>query len=67
VTIVAEMTRERHLTPAELAEREGVSVTTIYEWNMKGVGPKRLKIGKHIRFRLSDVEAWERSREVDRE
>ena len=50
---------ERHLSPEELARREGVPLATVYKWNSENTGPRRLKIGKHVRYRLSDVEAWE--------
>lgn len=52
----------KHLTIKALAEREGVPVATVYRWNTRGDGPRYLKIGKHVRYRLSDVEAWERTR-----
>ena len=58
--------REVHLTTAELAAREGVSVATVYAWNSQGTGPVRLKSGPRspCRYRLADVEAWEASRAV---
>jgi predicted DNA-binding transcriptional regulator AlpA len=34
----------------------------VYRWNSDGTGPRRLKIGKHVRYRLVDVEAWETQR-----
>jgi predicted DNA-binding transcriptional regulator AlpA len=39
-----------------------VPVSTVYRWNSDGTGPRRLKIGKHVRYRLVDVEAWETQR-----
>jgi excisionase family DNA binding protein len=57
---------ERHLTVTDLSERLGVPVMTIYHWNCDGSGPSYLKIGRHVRYRLSDVEAWEQTRIVDR-
>ena len=55
---------EKHLTLEELAEREGVPVQTVYGWNKTGSGPRYLKIGRHCRYRLADVIAWENSRVV---
>ena len=55
---------EKHLSPEELAEREGVPVQTVYGWNKTGGGPSRMKIGRHVRYRLADVIAWEESRLV---
>jgi excisionase family DNA binding protein len=51
---------EIHLTPEELAEREQVPVSTIYQWRSRGGGPPGFRVGRHVRFRLADVEAWER-------
>jgi predicted DNA-binding transcriptional regulator AlpA len=57
---------ERHLTVADLAEREGVDVLTVYGWNRTGRGPTYLRLGRYVRYRLSDVIAWEDSRAVKR-
>jgi excisionase family DNA binding protein len=54
----------RHLTTLELAKREGVSIETVYVWNRDHTGPRYMRIGKHVRYRLADVEAWEQSRLV---
>lgn len=53
-----------HLTIPELAEREHVPVDTVYKWNVTGAGPVYLRIGRHVRYRLADVIAWEESRAV---
>jgi excisionase family DNA binding protein len=57
---------DRHLTVADLAEREGVPVQTVYAWNRTGTGPAYMKVGRFVRYRLRDVEQWEKSRIVDR-
>jgi len=46
------------LTPQVLAEGLGVPVQTIYVWRTKGAGPRGIKVGRHLRYRRSDVEAW---------
>ncbi len=56
---------EKHLTPADLAEREGVPLQTVYQWNSRGEGPRYMRIGRHVRYRLADVIAWENTRLVD--
>ena len=53
---------EKHLTPGDLAEREGVPLKTVYQWNSTGTGPRYMKIGRHVRYRLADVIAWENER-----
>lgn len=53
--------RRPMLTPEALAEYLGdVSVDTLREWRRRDRGPAWLKVGKHIRYRWQDVEAWER-------
>ncbi|SFT96980.1 transcriptional regulator, AlpA family [Geodermatophilus amargosae] len=50
---------EQRLSPEEFARRVGVPLATVYRWQSQNTAPRRLKIGKHVRYRLSDVEAWE--------
>jgi excisionase family DNA binding protein len=57
--------REKHLSPDDLAERVGVPVATVYQWNSRGDGPRFMKIGRHARYKLADVIAWENSRYVE--
>lgn len=49
---------EQLLTVAELAERLQVPVATIYRWNYRGEGPRRIQVGKHVRYRPEDVDSW---------
>ena len=46
------------LSPAGLAGYLHIPIGTIYGWNYRGVGPRKYKVGKHVRYRLADVEAW---------
>ena len=46
------------VTITEFAEYLGVPVKTIYEWRQTGRGPVCVRIGRHLKFRLSDVQAW---------
>jgi predicted DNA-binding transcriptional regulator AlpA len=55
---------QKHLSPQELAEREDVSVETVYHWNKTRTGPRFMKLGRHVRYRMSDVLAWEEARTV---
>ena len=57
--------QDTKLRPIELAEREGVPLATVYNWNSTGTGPRYMKIGRHVRYRLRDVVAWEDSRYTD--
>ncbi len=46
------------MTVDELAAYLRVSKHTVYEWRRTGVGPLGCRVGKHLRYRHSDVEAW---------
>ncbi|WP_158895236.1 helix-turn-helix transcriptional regulator [Amycolatopsis anabasis] len=46
------------LSVRELAEYCGVPVATVYSWNTRGTGPKYYRVGIHVRYRLSEVDAW---------
>jgi predicted DNA-binding transcriptional regulator AlpA len=59
-----------HLSPAELAARLDVAVRTVYDMNYRGTGPSYFRTGAEngrVRYRLVDVERWERERMVERE
>ena len=49
---------EKLLSPDELAEFFGVPLGTIYRWNYTSTGPRPIKVGRHVRYRESDVERW---------
>ncbi len=46
------------LDVSELASYLGVPVSTIYDWRTRGTGPRAHRFGKHLKFTLSDVQAW---------
>ena len=53
---------ERWLSRQELADRYGLPVRTLAQWASKGTGPRYARLGRHVRYRLSDVTAWETAR-----
>jgi excisionase family DNA binding protein len=48
----------RLLTVQDLADYLDVPVATIYAWRYRRQGPPGFRVGRHLRFRLSDVERW---------
>jgi excisionase family DNA binding protein len=58
---------EQFLTIEELADELAVQVRTVREWRVKGHGPKAHKIGRFLRYRRSEVEAWLRECEISQE
>jgi excisionase family DNA binding protein len=53
------MTARRPMaTPQEVADYLRVEINTVYDWRRKRTGPKASKVGKHLRYAWSDVDAW---------
>ncbi|EXG80270.1 helix-turn-helix domain-containing protein [Cryptosporangium arvum] len=46
------------LTVDELAAELKVPKATIYKWRANREGPRAAQIGRHLRFRRGDVDAW---------
>lgn len=46
------------LTLSELATRLRVSVQTIYDLRSQGRGPRGFRVGRELRFRVGEVDAW---------
>jgi len=53
------------LTVEDLAGYLGIPKQTVYGLNSKGTGPRRVVVGRHVRYRPEDVEAWLRTREAE--
>jgi len=61
----ASSSQNRILTDVEVAERLGVSRFTVRSWRLKGVGPRFLKMGRAVRYRSEDVDAYEQQALVE--
>ncbi len=49
---------DRLLTVQDLAEYLGVPATTLYQWRHRREGPRGFRVGRHIRYQLTDVTEW---------
>ena len=49
---------ERLMTLADLSDMLGVPVNTLYGWRVRGEGPVGYRVGRHVRYRRTAVEAW---------
>ena len=47
-----------YLTKDEAAAALSVHPFTLKRWRMSGYGPKSVKVGGRLRYRLSDLETW---------
>lgn len=55
----------QYTSDKQLATRFGVSRQSIWLWVRKGKFPKPIKLSESVtRWRLTDVELWEKAREV---
>ena len=50
-----------HLNQRSLATRWDVSEATLERWRTEGIGPKYLKLGGRVLYRLVDIEGFESS------
>jgi predicted DNA-binding transcriptional regulator AlpA len=48
-----------HLSTRDLAERWTVSRRTLDRWRWAGEGPRFLKLGGRVVYRIADIEAFE--------
>ncbi|GBD85426.1 helix-turn-helix domain protein [bacterium BMS3Abin02] len=49
---------DRLLSVGELAAYLDIPVATLYAWRYRSQGPPGFRVGRHIRYRRSDIEAW---------
>ena len=47
------------LTRSGLSERWQIPVQTLANWASQGRGPRVAHFGKHVRYHINDVIAWE--------
>lgn len=56
----------QHLTTDELSKRWGLSANRLRQWRVAGMGPAFVKLGDGpkapVRYRLDDVEEYEKDR-----
>ena len=46
------------MTIDQLSDFTQIPKQTLYRWRSEGVGPPGLRLGRHVRYRRSDVDAW---------
>ncbi|HMI34345.1 MAG TPA: helix-turn-helix domain-containing protein, partial [Propionibacteriaceae bacterium] len=56
--VMNEVADERLMTIADLSMMLGVPIDTLYGWRHRGEGPRGYRVGRHVRYRRSSVEAW---------
>lgn len=46
------------MTSTELADYLKVPLGTLHQWRSRGEGPPGFRVGRHVRYRVDDVQAW---------
>jgi len=54
------------LSPDELASYLAVPLATVYRWHSRREGPPGIRVGRHLRYRLDDVDRWLNGRRDER-
>ena len=52
----------QHFNQVELSRRWRLSPRTLERWRYRGTGPRYLKVGGRVVYRLDDIEAFEAHR-----
>ena len=48
----------RLLTLDEVSAQLGIPVASLRYWRAVGTGPVSIKVGRHVRYRQADIDAW---------
>ncbi len=46
------------MKPTDLSAQIETSPAVLANWRYLGIGPKFIKLGRSVRYRVSDVETW---------
>ena len=50
--------KDKLMTPRQLAQYLGSSISALSQYRAQGTGPAYYKIGRAVRYRLSEVNKW---------
>jgi predicted DNA-binding transcriptional regulator AlpA len=42
----------------QVSEHLGVPVQSLYAWRHRGVGPRAIRVGRHLRWRWEEIDRW---------
>lgn len=42
----------------DLADYLGIPPASLAQWRHKGTGPRGYRVGRHVKYRMSEVDAW---------
>lgn len=47
-----------HVSFKWISDKCGIPLSSLYLYNRQGIGPKAMKIGRHYRVSLKDLDEW---------
>ncbi len=56
-----ELTDDHLLSERDASGMTGFPMQTLRKWRCGGVGPKHVKLGRIVRYRLGDIREWVRA------
>jgi predicted DNA-binding transcriptional regulator AlpA len=56
--------REPLLNATEVAAMLGIPPSTLANWRYQGLGPRYLRVGRHVRYLAEDLDDWIRTQRV---
>lgn len=56
----------RAINEGELARQANISTAVLRKWRREGKGPRFIKLGRLVRYLITDVEVWLDAHAVDR-
>jgi excisionase family DNA binding protein len=58
ISVTADSDQEPLWGVEEVAAYLQLPVKTLYEWRAKGYGPAAKRVGRHLRYKATEVVAW---------
>lgn len=58
-------TEPEYLTTAQLAQRFCTAESSVRWWRHTGYGPRGVKVGRRVLYRLTEVQEWEQTIRAD--
>jgi excisionase family DNA binding protein len=56
--IMTVQAHDKLMSLIDVSETLGIPVHTLYRWRCKGDGPAGYRVGRHVRYRREEVDAW---------
>jgi excisionase family DNA binding protein len=48
----------KYMTAEEIAAEFQIPLRTLYRWRGEGIGPRAIRVGRHLRYARDEVDRW---------